>query len=904
MRGLPEDVVRSSSPVADEVEALLAEGRFGRPDLALGRLQSLIPDLERGHDSRVLLLALFGRALLLPRIGVPVEEVLDACDVLERAAHTRRDTTWAAVAAALRAKARIDAGDVGAATSDLAKADLELGSADPASGATFRLLDLLSRVYARLRLYDRLDEARTRIDAGVLARPPLDQAVHWGHWAGELAIQAMEPLAGGTGDPDHALLGRAVEIAMLLEELPASSVPRLVRRRADAVRAVAAAYQGRPSEALRLLGEDAFGEARDLPPVERQLATLAAMRAHAHVGSLAAARSLDETIPSNPTSLVHLILDVCRARERLWLETHAGGNLVPVLHRLSELLVRLGWQGMNLAADTARQALDSHALREESRTDQLTGIGNRRAVDEELRKLLRFSPLPLALVLVDVDEFTLVNQRFGHPLGDEVLRQVTDALSGQLRAGDRLLRYGGDEFVVLLPATGDQEARRVAARMSQAVASRSWSELAPGLEVRVTAGCSALWALTGRRPEGDAERLFEEAELSLAEAKRDRARPALPAAEPARRPVAEPARRPAAAEPARRPATAEPARRPAAAEPTRRPAAADPRRRRAPEPRATEPERSRSHDPHRIHTPELRSTHQPEPRVPTGYADGPPGAGGSSRDDHRRYGAATPAWMTAPALPPALPAAPAPAPAPRPVARPAATEPPGHREQHAAPQQASRPRSAGPQQRPSPARVEPHRTTILPAVPPGSRSSQPSGAPARQARPAAETEQGQGPRRQRRPQPEPRQERPAAPPPAEEAAVTRIPLSPFPLTPEAMADHDRATGRWTDHRADSLADPVRDPLPQPTASPRRPPAEPRRASAGARTNGHRPADLPPQPEPSRRSRRDARRDPQDDLVPGEEDRQARTSRESRERSSRSDVVDLTWHEPNRRTPFG
>ena len=48
--------------------------------------------------------------------------------------------------------------------------------------------------------------------------------------------------------------------------------------------------------------------------------------------------------------------------------------------------------------------------------------------------------------------------------------------------------------------------------------------------------------------------------------------------------------------------------------------------------------------------------------------------------------------------------------------------------------------------------------------------------------------------------------------------MTRIPLSPFPLTPEAMADHDRATGRWTDHRADSLADPVRDPLPQPTAT--------------------------------------------------------------------------------------
>ena len=223
---------------------LIAEGRFGRAEAALERLESLIPELERGTDRRTLLLALFGRAFLLARLGAPLEEVVDACDVLERAAQARRDTTWAAASCALRALARIDAGEVGTATFDLARADTELGATDLSSPAAFRLLDLLCRVYARLRLFDRLDETRNRIETSVLDRPPLDQATHWGNWAGELAIQAMEQLAGGTGEPDHEMLGRAVEISLLLDELPASSVPRLLRRRADAIRAVALAYRG------------------------------------------------------------------------------------------------------------------------------------------------------------------------------------------------------------------------------------------------------------------------------------------------------------------------------------------------------------------------------------------------------------------------------------------------------------------------------------------------------------------------------------------------------------------------------------------------------------------------------------------------------------------------------------
>ena len=137
-------------------------------------------------------------------------------------------------------------------------------------------------------------------------------------------------MASGRGEPDHGLLERALEVSARVGDLGPRVVPEQVHRSVQAVGALAAAYRGRPSEALRLLGQDAFGEARDLPPLERQIAGLAAIRAHALVGSVATARSLDDGAAPAPAGLPHLVLEACRARERLWLESHAGG---PVCRR-------------------------------------------------------------------------------------------------------------------------------------------------------------------------------------------------------------------------------------------------------------------------------------------------------------------------------------------------------------------------------------------------------------------------------------------------------------------------------------------------------------------------------------------------------------------------------------------
>src|SRR4051794_26815330 len=462
-------------------------------------------------------------AVLSRLAGRPLPDVVEAADVLERAAEERRAPVWGAIAMALRARACLDAGEIGAGMNDLGRVHLEQLGPALSDRAGLLLLDALAGAYSRMRLDERVDDVRTRLEQGLAAALPLDRAVHWASWSTQLAARALDPVAAGRGEPDQSLLERALAVSTRIEELPRSVVPDQLRRGVQGVRALAAAYRGRPSEALRLLGQDAFGEPKDLQPLERQIVTLAAIHAHALVGSVATARSLDDSAAAAPPSLPHLVLDACRTRERLWLETHAGGSVVPVLTRLDEVLARIGWLGMDLVAQTARQVLEHQALRVESRTDPLTGAGNRRALDEQLRHMLRFTPMPLALVLVDIDDFKQVNDAFTHVVGDEVLRRVAECLGRELRVGDHLTRYGGDEFIALLPRTGDQEARQVAERMSDAIVALPWSELADTLTVRVTTGAAALWSLTGRRPDRDAENLFRRADEALLEAKHARA---------------------------------------------------------------------------------------------------------------------------------------------------------------------------------------------------------------------------------------------------------------------------------------------------------------------------------------------------------------------------------------------
>ncbi len=117
---------------------------------------------------------------------------------------------------------------------------------------------------------------------------------------------------------------------------------------------------------------------------------------------------------------------------------------------------------------TERKALLEQA-QDEAERDPLTGLLNHRAFhkryEEEARRTLDEN-LSLAVALLDLDNFKFFNDSYGHPTGDEVLRQVADALRAACRAHDTLARFGGDEFALLLPEVGAEiTADEIAARL-------------------------------------------------------------------------------------------------------------------------------------------------------------------------------------------------------------------------------------------------------------------------------------------------------------------------------------------------------------------------------------------------------------------------------------------------------
>jgi diguanylate cyclase (GGDEF)-like protein len=116
-----------------------------------------------------------------------------------------------------------------------------------------------------------------------------------------------------------------------------------------------------------------------------------------------------------------------------------------------------------------------------ARTDFITGAINARYFNEllqmEISRIRRY-PHPITLVYMDVDNFKLVNDLFGHKIGDEVLRCIVSELKSQLRSTDTIARLGGDEFVLLLPSTRQGEARlvvsKVYANLLETMKQRNW----------------------------------------------------------------------------------------------------------------------------------------------------------------------------------------------------------------------------------------------------------------------------------------------------------------------------------------------------------------------------------------------------------------------------------------------
>ena len=127
-------------------------------------------------------------------------------------------------------------------------------------------------------------------------------------------------------------------------------------------------------------------------------------------------------------------------------------------------------------------------------TDPLTGLYNYRFTQDFLRKRLsesRRRKRPLSIVMADVDNLQAINERFGRDFGDMVLREFGQCLAGSVRLSDVVARYGGDEFIVLLPETQLSDAVMLAERMSQAISQHDWSTKDGELTVTASLGCAS-----------------------------------------------------------------------------------------------------------------------------------------------------------------------------------------------------------------------------------------------------------------------------------------------------------------------------------------------------------------------------------------------------------------------------
>ena len=156
---------------------------------------------------------------------------------------------------------------------------------------------------------------------------------------------------------------------------------------------------------------------------------------------------------------------------------------------LNEKMIEVRQINDELVDNKSRLEKANIALEQLAATDALTALPNRRILEESMNVQWRLGKergRSFAVLLIDVDQFKHYNDSFGHQQGDEVLRQIGSILSEAVRPGDVAGRFGGEEFMIILPDATEQEAMAVAERIRKTVASAEW----PHRRVTISIGVS------------------------------------------------------------------------------------------------------------------------------------------------------------------------------------------------------------------------------------------------------------------------------------------------------------------------------------------------------------------------------------------------------------------------------
>ncbi len=185
----------------------------------------------------------------------------------------------------------------------------------------------------------------------------------------------------------------------------------------------------------------------------------------------------------------------------------------------NELMARvsIGVRILNLESKLRESMKQLHQL---ATFDSLTGVHNRRSIYEHAEAELdraRREQRPISLVMMDADRFKSINDQYGHAVGDQALKHIADTILRNRRPYDWVGRWGGEEFLIVLPGTNDSQSHTVAERICQAIAESRISIASGGeLEVGVSLGVTS----TGLQPDTTLDDLIQQADEALYQAKR------------------------------------------------------------------------------------------------------------------------------------------------------------------------------------------------------------------------------------------------------------------------------------------------------------------------------------------------------------------------------------------------
>ena len=313
----------------------------------------------------------------------------------------------------------------------------------------------------------------------------------------------------------------------LVQQLTSAGMPEMNRQLGShRLRAEVLCEMGHPKEALEVLERHRTEGGEVLASAQRAaLATVEAramrLTGRAKNAVSVATRAVELAMGSDDEHEIMLTLqERANCKEAagdlagaLCDERAVNARMRSIQHRQTRQVVQQLWSRTDLEREHKRLTKTTENAIREAEEDVVTGIGNRR----RLERVLATSPIDplidIAIVIADIDHFKKVNDAFGHGVGDVVLRRLGKLFRDELRSVQEVVRYGGDEFVFVMPGMAFDAARIFAERLRSNIERRPWGKEAPGLKVTVSFGVAC-------GPLADWQTVLVSADIALYAAKR------------------------------------------------------------------------------------------------------------------------------------------------------------------------------------------------------------------------------------------------------------------------------------------------------------------------------------------------------------------------------------------------